>query len=120
MSAKNESGTDTKKKFETKYNPTLLRECINEGLHASQIMEKLGITHKQTMKHFVSKLIHQDRKFYDVRGLYVSGSGNPYVGKNGIVRINLSRPDFQEAGFKEGDEFSVYIEDGKIILSKHE
>jgi len=120
MSTKNESETGKKKKIETKYNPSLLRECINEGLHATAIMEKLGISHKQTLKQFVLKLIHNDRKFYDVRGLYVSGAGNPYVGKNGIVRINLSRPDFQEAGFKEGDEFSVYIEDGKIILSKYE
>ena len=35
-------------KLESKYNPTLLRECIKNNNSASEIMEKLGITHKQT------------------------------------------------------------------------
>ena len=50
-------GVGEKKRPESKYNASLLRECIREGLDAKSIMEKMNITHKPTLKHFVLKLI---------------------------------------------------------------
>ena len=113
-----ESGSvNEKKRPESKYNASLLRECIKEGLDAKSIMEKISITHKPTLKHFVLKLISQDRQFYDVKGLYLKSSARPYVNKKGEVRINVNKLDLGSLDVNEGDEFAVTVEDNRIILT---
>ena len=111
-----DSGNE-KKRPESKYNASLLRECIKEGLDAKSIMEKMNITHKPTLKHFVLKLISQDRQFYDIKGLYLKSSSRPYVNKKGEVRFNVNKLDLCSLEVNEGDEFAVTVEDGKIILT---
>ncbi|GAB6037742.1 hypothetical protein JCM15519_23010 [Fundidesulfovibrio butyratiphilus] len=106
-----------KKRPESKYNASLLRECIKEGFDAKFIMEKMNITHKPTLKHFVLKLISQDRQFYDVKGLYLKSSARPYVNKKGEVRINVNKLDLGSLDVNEGDEFAVTVEDNRIILT---
>ena len=110
-------GVGEKKSPESKYNASLLRECIREGLDAKSIMEKMNITHKPTLKHFVLKLISQDRQFYDVKGLYLKSSARPYVNKKGEVRINVNKLDLGSLDVNEGDEFAVTVEDNRIILT---
>ena len=110
-------GVNEKKRPESKYNASLLRECIREGLDAKSIMEKMNITHKPTLKHFVLKLISQDRQFYDVKGLYLKSSARPYVNKKGEVRINVNKLDLGSIDVNEGDEFAVTVEDNRIILT---
>lgn len=110
-------GVNEKKRPESKYNASLLRECIKEGLDAKSIMEKMNITHKPTLKHFVLKLISQDRQFYDIKGLYLKSSSRPYVNKKGEVRFNVNKLDLGSLEVNEGDEFAVTVEDGKIILT---
>lgn len=110
-------GVGEKKRPESKYNASLLRECIREGLDAKSIMEKMNITHKPTLKHFVLKLISQDRQFYDVKGLYLKSSARPYVNKKGEVRINVNKLDLGSLDVNEGDEFTVTVEDNRIILT---
>ena len=110
-------GVGEKKRHESKYNASLLRECIREGLDAKSIMEKMNITHKPTLKHFVLKLISQDRQFYDVKGLYLKSSARPYVNKKGEVRINVNKLDLGSLDVNEGDEFAVTVEDNRIILT---
>ena len=110
-------GGNEKKRPESKYNASLLRECIKEGLDAKSIMEKMNITHKPTLKHFILKLISQDRQFYDIKGLYLKSSSRPYVNKKGEVRINVNKLDLGSLDVNEGDEFAVTVEDGKIILT---
>ena len=110
-------GINEKKRPESKYNASLLRECIKEGLDAKSIMEKMNITHKPTLKHFVLKLISQDRQFYDIKGLYLKSSSRPYVNKKGEVRFNVNKLDLGSLEVNEGDEFAVTVEDGKIILT---
>ena len=110
-------GVGEKKRTESKYNASLLRECIREGLDAKSIMEKMNITHKPTLKHFVLKLISQDRQFYDIKGLYLKSSSRPYVNKKGEVRFNIHKVDLGTMEVKEGDEFAITAEDGKIILT---
>jgi len=110
-------GVSEKKRPESKYNASLLRECIKEGLDAKSIMEKMNITHKPTLKHFVLKLISQDRQFYDIKGLYLKSSARPYVNKKGEVRINVNKLDLGSLDVNEGDEFAVTVEDGRIILT---
>ena len=110
-------GINEKKRPESKYNASLLRECIKEGLDAKSIMEKMNITHKPTLKHFVLKLISQDRQFYDIKGLYLKSSSRPYVNKKGEVRFNVNKLDLGSLEVNEGDEFAVTVEDCKIILT---
>ena len=110
-------GVNEKKRPESKYNASLLRECIKEGLDAKSIMEKMNITHKPTLKHFVLKLISQDRQFYDIKGLYLKSSSRPYVNKKGEVRFNVNKLDLGSLEVNEGDEFAVTVEDCKIILT---
>ena len=108
---------DKKKRPESRYNASVLRELIKEGLDAKSIMEKMNITHKPTLKHFVLKLISQDRQFYDVKGLYLKSSARPYVNKKGEVRINVNKLDLGSLDVNEGDEFAVTVEDNRIILT---
>ena len=108
---------DKKKRPETKYNASILRECINSGMDAKAIMERMNITHKPTLKHFILKLTSDDRKFYDVKGLYLKSSSRPYVNKKGEVRFNIHKVELGTIEVKEGDEFAITAEDGKIILT---
>ena len=112
-----ESASEPKKRPESKYNASTLRECIKEGLDAKSIMERMGIAHKPTMKHYVLKLISDDRTFYDVKGLYLKSSSRPYVNKKGEVHFNIHKVDLGDMGIKEGDEFVITAEDGRIILT---
>ena len=108
---------DKKKRPETKYNASILRECITSGMDAKAIMERMNITHKPTLKHFILKLTSDDRKFYDVKGLYLKSSSRPYGNKKGEVRFNIHKVDLGTIEVKEGDEFAITAEDGKIILT---
>jgi hypothetical protein len=108
----------TEKKFESRYNPKLLRECINEGMHADEIMEKLEIKHRQTLKQHILKLINDDKYFYEVKGLYLKTSNRPRVNKKLELKIYLEKVDLQDMQIEYGDEFRVSVEDGKIILTK--
>ena len=124
MSAKNDTESSAtedpsgkKKRPESKYTASVLRQCIKEGLDAKAIMEKMDIAHKPTLKHYVLRLISDDRTFYDVKGLYLKSSSRPYVNKKGEVHFNIHKVDLGDMEIKEGDEFVITAEDGRIILT---
>ncbi len=124
MSKKNDSvamdvqeGSD-KKKIESKYNPSLLRECIFGGMTASEIMAKMGVKHRQTLKQYVLKLMSDDKTYYEVKGLYLKNSRRPKVNNKMELKIYLKSIDLQGLVINDGDEFSVLVEDEKIILTK--
>ena len=124
MSKKNDSvamdvqeGSD-KKKIESKYNPSLLRECIFGGMTASEIMAKMDVKHRQTLKQYVLKLMSDDKTYYEVKGLYLKNSRRPKVNNKMELKIYLKSLDLQGMSIGEGDEFSILVEDQKIILTK--
>ena len=124
MSKKNDSvamdvqeGSD-KKKIESKYNPSLLRECIFGGMTASEIMSKMDVKHRQTLKQYVLKLMSDDKTYYEVKGLYLKNSRRPKVNNKMELKIYLKSIDLQGLVVNDGDEFSVLVEDEKIILTK--
>lgn len=124
MSKKNDSvamdvqeGSD-KKKIESKYNPSLLRECIFGGMTASEIMSKMDVKHRQTLKQYVLKLMSDDKTYYEVKGLYLKNSRRPKVNNKMELKIYLKSLDLQGMSIGEGDEFSILVEDQKIILTK--
>ena len=107
-----------KKKVESKYNPSILRECINSNMDASDIMVKMGITHRQTLKQYVLKLMSDDRTFYEVKGLYLKNSRRPKINNKLELKLYLKSLDLQGLVINEGDEFSVSLENEMIILTK--
>ena len=124
MSKKNDSaamdvqeGSD-KKKIESKYNPSLLRECIFGGMTASEIMAKMDVKHRQTLKQYVLKLMSDDKTYYEVKGLYLKNSRRPKVNNKMELKIYLKSIDLQGLVVNDGDEFSILVEDEKIILTK--
>ena len=119
MSKKDDQPTKAPK-IESKYNPTLLRECIKNNDSATEIMTKLGIAHKQTLKQYVLKLISDDRHFYEVRGMYVKSSTRPKVNKNNEIKLYLKNLGLEELQLVEGDEFTVMVENNSIVLTKIE
>lgn len=112
-----QEGAD-KKKIESKYNPSLLRECIFNGMDASEIMVKLDVKHRQTLKQYVLKLMSDDKTYYEVKGLYLKNSRRPKVNNKMELKIYLKSLDLQGLVVTDGDEFSVLVEDQKIILTK--
>ena len=107
-----------KKKIESKYNPSLLRECIFNGMDASEIMVKMDVKHRQTLKQYVLKLMSDDKTYYEVKGLYLKNSRRPKVNNKMELKIYLKSIDLQGLIVNDGDEFSVLVEDERIILTK--
>ena len=107
-----------KKKVESKYNPTILRECIQQKMDTAQIMEKLGVTHRQTLKHYVLKLMSDDKSYYEVKGLYLKNSSRPKVNKKLELKVYLKNLDLKGLDVVEGDEFILTVENDMIILTK--
>ena len=107
-----------KKKIESKYNPSILRECIKSNMDATDIMVKMGVTHRQTLKQYVLKLMSDDRTFYEVKGLYLKNSRRPKVNNKLELKLYLKSLDLQGLVINEGDEFSVSVENEMIILTK--
>lgn len=108
---------DTKKQ-ESKYNPSVLRECIMSGMPGSEIMVKLGVKHRQTLKQYVLKLMSDDKTYYEVKDLYLKNSRRPKVNAKLELKLYLKNLDLSGVSVVEGDEFSLSVQDGKIILEK--
>ncbi len=119
MPEKKNEDSKSSKKIESKFNPLKLRELIKEGNSAVQIMDKLEIKHKQTLKQYVLKLINNDRQFYDIPGLYLKSSSKPKVNKNRIIIIKVDNLDLGELTLQVDDEFNVKVDGSKIILEKN-
>ena len=105
------------KHFESKFEPIALREQINAGKDASQIMSELKIGHMQTLRQYVLRLMDLDKSFYEIPGLYKNNTRRPVCNfKNDIV---IRKKMLERVGvtYQQGDEFEISIIDGKIQLS---
>ena len=117
--AKETVSTEKKKRiFDSRYNPVSLRDLILSGADALEIMSKLKIKHKQTLKQYTLRLINDDQKFYQVPGLYMKDSRHPKVNPKGELRVNLKKLGFFGEHIQTGDEFHVTLENEMLILTK--
>ena len=107
-----------KKKIESRYNPVVLRECILNNMDASDILVKMDIKHRQTLKQYVLKLMSDDKTFYDVKGLYLKNSRRPKVNNKLELKIYLKNLELEGFVVNEGDEFSISVENEMIILTR--
>jgi hypothetical protein len=106
------------KRFESRYNPTILKELINEGLNATQIMERMSIKHKQVLKQYILRLCSDEKTYFEVHGLYVKSTTRPRVNSKGHLVINLENFLPEHIEVFPGDEFSIIYDDEKLILTK--
>ena len=104
------------KKPESKYDPAVLRNLVKEGKTAKQIMEAMGINHKQILKHHLMKLCATDKTFYEVPGLYERNNRKAFVNAQGEIRIKQRLVDFGSMVLTPETEFDVVVEGNKIIL----
>jgi hypothetical protein len=123
MGAKDGNTTDvqdrkTKKKTESKFDPQVLRQMVKDGLNAAEIMTRLQLKTRQTLKQHIAKLIQIDRQLYEVKGLYLKDSKRPRINQFGFLKINMKVQDLGDLKIEEGDQFNVEVLDGKIILTK--
>lgn len=103
------------KRFKSRYNPTVLKQLIKEGLNASQIMERMGIKHKQVLKQYILRLCSEEKIYHDVDGLYTKSTTRPRVNSKGQLVLNLESFLPEHIEVQPGDEFSVAFEDDKLI-----
>ena len=104
------------KKPESKYDPAVLRNLVKEGKTAKQIMDAMGIGHKQILKHHLMKLCATDKTFYEVPGLYERNNRKAFVNAQGEIRIKQRLVDFGNMVLTPETEFDVVVEGNKIIL----
>ena len=118
MAKKQVSDGEAPKRFESKYNPTVLKQLIGEKLNAAQIMERMSIKHKQVLKQYILRLCSEEKIYHDVEGLYTKSTSRPRVNSKGQLVLNMENllPEHMEV--QPGDEFSVAFEDDKLILTK--
>lgn len=118
MGKKNKTNTEEGTgRIESKYNPVLLKECISSGLHANEIMTRMNIRHRQTLKQYAAKLAFDEKSYFEIPGLYTKSSARPSVNKKGEIKLILSNY-LPEGSFVESDEYTVTVENNQIILQK--
>jgi len=97
------------------YRPDKLRELINQGKDAHEIMKELSISSWSLREHLLL-LQRQDNKYYEIPGLYSDDwHKQPHLIQEGII---FSPKMLEKTGFKPGDEFEMIVEKDRIILKK--
>jgi hypothetical protein len=97
------------------YRPEKLRELIEQGKTAKEIMKELSIS-RWSLKEHLLMLQHEDKRYYEIPGLHEPGRDpHPSYTREGII---FSPKMLDKTGFKPGDEFEMIVEEDRIILRK--
>ena len=103
--------------YSIRYNPDRLREMIEEGRTAKEIIKEFNIS-PYTLREHLTMLQELDKKVYIIDGLFdFSDKEKPKIRKEGIV---FSRELLDKTGFEPGDAFEMTVEEDRIILKKIE
>lgn len=97
------------------YDPDRLRDMIEQGKTAKEIMKHFKIS-PYTLSEHLTLLQRLDKKIYVVRGLFDDPDAEKTkAAKAGIV---FSKEMLEKTGFTPGDAFEMVIEEDRIILKK--
>jgi len=102
--------------FTTKYQPERLKQMIDEGKTAREIMKELGVS-RFTLKEHLQLLQRRDKQVYTIEGLFEDEEQRRRTIKSRRGKI-LPPPTLSEKKFKPGDAFEMEERDGRIILRK--
>lgn len=105
-------------RIESRYQPGLLRQCIEEKLNADAMLEKLGVRNKQTLRKHLLRLMAEDKTFYEVEGLFLRGYSQPKVNPKGRLTLNLRGVVIAGQQVQDGDLFQVRLEENQIVLTR--
>lgn len=106
--------------FSTKYDPDRLRELIEEGKTAREIMKELKIA-RYTLNEHLLMLQREDKKMYHIEGLLdFSGARRQKQKVRKYEGIVISPKILEKSELEPGDTYEVLVEKGKIILKKRE
>ena len=101
--------------YSIRYNPDRLREMIDEGKNAREIMKEFKISPYTLWEH-LTMLQEKDKKVYFIKGLFEDPDGEkPKVRPAGIV---FTKEVLERTGFEPGDAFELVVEDGQIVLKR--
>ena len=104
-----------KSNYSIRYDPDKLRDMIEEGKTAKEIMNEFNISPYTLQEHLVM-LQNQDKKVYIIKGLFDRPEKEkPRFQKEGIV---FSKEILDKSGFEPGDAFEMTIEEDRIVLKK--
>ena len=90
------------------------RNYVKQGLEAKEIKNKFKLSSLSPLKAALLRLIHEDKQYYDVKGLFGRASGPVKVGKGGLS-ISLKRSDVK---LEVGDFYDIKQEGDTITLTK--
>ncbi len=102
--------------FSTKFQPERLRQMIDQGKNAQEIMKEFGVS-RFTLKEHLLLLQRRDKKVYTIEGLFEDEEQRRRIIKFRRGKI-LSPPTLAEKQFKPGDAFEMEERDERIILRK--
>ncbi len=117
MTKKEPAFPTTGNKRLTNFNANRLRTLIKGGKTCTEIMEELGLKHKQVLKHYLLKLISLDKVFYEITGLYERNNRKCYVNSKGQILFKMNNIDFKDQILRPDIEFHVRVDGAKIILT---
>jgi len=108
----------SKGNYSHNYDPDRLRQLIQDGRTAKDIMRDLKIS-KYSLYEHVLMLEDEDRKLYTIEGLFEIPSEEERkwmkYKKNGVI---FSERMLEFTGFKPGDAFEMVVEEDRVILKK--
>lgn len=105
-------------RIESRYQPGLLRQCINEGLSLDEMMDRLDVQHKNTLRKHILRLMDEDKTFYDIENLFSRSSNMPKVNPKGRLTLNLRGMVIGGQKVEHGDVFKMHVEEDQIIITR--
>lgn len=119
MPKKSSSASDTvSSRIESQYQPGLLRQCIADGLSLDEMMVRLSILHKSTLRKHILRLMDEDKTFYDIDNLFSRSSNLPKVNPKGRLTLNLRGMIIGGETVKANDVFKVHVEEDRITITR--
>lgn len=101
--------------YSIRYNPDKLREMIEAGKSAKEILKEFKIS-PYTLREHLAMLQKHDKKVYIIKGLFDhSEEQKPRIQKEGIV---FPKEILEKTGFEPGDAFEMKVEGDRIILKR--
>lgn len=103
--------------YSIRYNPDQLRQMIEAGKDAKEIMKSLKIS-KYTLREHLFMLQENDDKVYVINGLFDHPEAEQSSISENVEGIIFPKEMLEKTGFSSGDSFEMIVEEDRIILKR--